>query len=125
MITLFLIVIAGIFNACMDVLQFKFNGSIFKNWKNQKWIDPVKSHANKWKYVNGIWAGEKFFGSSTFLVFLTDFWHLCKFLMLLSISFAVVLYNPLINLYVDVFLMYCAFTVTFELFYSKILIRKL
>jgi hypothetical protein len=30
--------------------------------------------------------GEKFIGSSTFLVFLTDGWHLCKFLMLIFLT---------------------------------------
>ena len=115
-------VMGGILNACMDALQFKFNASIFKRWKNQGWVDPAISHANKWKYVDGVCVGEKFFGSSTFLVFLTDLWHLCKFLMILAVSASIVFYNPMINLYSDLFLLYISFTVSFEIFYTKIFI---
>ena len=124
MISLILLLIAGIFNAIMDVLDFKYSKSIFRNCKNQQWIDPSISHQNKWKYENGMWVGEKFFGSSTFLVWLTDFWHFAKFLMLLFISGAIVFYTPIINWWLDIIIAYCTFTVTFELFFSKMLIRN-
>jgi len=125
MISVILMILAGILNSCMDVLQFKYQNSIFKFWKSQQWIDPSKSSQNKWKYDEfGMWTGEKFFGSSTFLVFLTDFWHLCKFLMLLSISAAIIFYTPLVNWWIDILILYCSFTVTFELFYSKIFIKR-
>ena len=123
MISLVLMILAGICNAIMDVLQFKFRISIFRCNRVQPWANPEISAVNKWKYdKDGICIGEKFFGSSTFLVWLTDFWHLAKFLMLLFISASIIFYQPLINWYVDIFLMYCAFTITFELFFSKILI---
>ena len=122
-ISLILVAFAGICNAIMDVLKTKFNKSIFRNWKNQQWVNPELSHLNKWKYVDGFWAGEKFFGSSTFLVWLTDFWHLAKFLMLLLVSFAIVLYSPIIVWWADWFIFYCAFTIPFEIFYSKVLIK--
>ena len=126
MISVILIILAGILNAYMDVLQFKFNASRFRFWENQQWVNPALSSQNKWKYdEEGIWQGEKFFGSSTFLVWLTDFWHFCKFLMLLFITGAIVFYNPLINWWADILILYCSFTITFELFYSKILIKKL
>jgi hypothetical protein len=108
-------VIAGIFNACMDVVQFHFSTSIFKNL-NKNYFNPAYSSANKWKdgfFLNG----EKFFGSSTFLVFLTDFWHLSKFMMLLSISASIVIYQPIIGWYLDWFLAYLSFTIPFEIFY--------
>ena len=109
----------------MDVLQFKFVRSIFKRDKVQQWIDPSISSQNKWKYNEyGIWIGEKFFGSSTFFVFLTDFWHFAKFMMLLFIMASIIFYQPLVNWWVDILIMYCAFTVTFEIFFSKIFIRK-
>ena len=122
MISLILIILAGIFNACMDNVSFRWNNSTFNKF-NAQWFNPVLSSQNKWKYnENGIWNGEKFFGSSTFLVFLTDFWHFCKFIMLLLIVAGIVFYKPLINWWVDLLILYCAFTVTFELFFSKILI---
>jgi len=124
MISLILIFLAGLLNACMDILDFKFSKSVFSNWKNQQWINPELSSQNKWKYVNGVWCGERFFGSSTFLVFVTDFWHFCKFLMLLSICASVVFYKPLINWWIDLLLLYCTFTITFEIFFSKILINN-
>jgi len=125
MISFILMILAGICNAIMDVLQFKFNGSIFRFCKNLQWVDPSKSSKNKWKYdENGIWTGkEKFFGSTTFLVWLTDLWHFCKFLMLLFIMCAVIFYTPIIVWWADILIMYCAFTITFEIFYSKIFIK--
>lgn len=126
MISIILLILAGIFNACMDVLKTRFNKSIFKNWKHQKWIDPSISYVfwtNKWKDGDPS-AGEKFPGSSTFLVWITDFWHLCKMLMLLCIMFAIVFYNPLVTWWADILILYCSFTIPFELFFSKILIKK-
>jgi hypothetical protein len=124
MISAILLIIAGIFNACMDVLRFKFNASIFSSWKNQQWINPAISSQNKWKYIDGVWSGEKFWGSSTVLVWTTDFWHFCKFLMLICIMFALVFYHPLINWWTDFLIFYCSFTILFEIFYSKIFILK-
>ena len=124
MISIILIFFAGICNAIMDVLHYRFSKSIFTKCKNQQWIDPDISHQNKWKYVDGMWVGEKFFGSSTFLVWLTDFWHFVKFLMLLFLSAAIVFYNPIVNWWADLLIMYCTFTITFELFFSKVLVKR-
>lgn len=124
MISLILIIIAGFLNACMDVVSFHYDTSIFSKCWNEQWLDPRKSWKNKWKWHYDFIDGEEFFGSSTFLVFLTDFWHLCKFLMLGTIMAAIVFYNPLVNWWADILILYCAFTVTFEIFFSKILIRN-
>ena len=122
-ISVILMVIAGVFNACMDVLKHRYNVSIFKGMKAQQWTNPGLSWTNKWK--NGDPSqGEKFIGSSTFLVSLTDFWHFCKHFMLTFIMLAVVLYHPIINWWADFLILYFAFTATFELFFSKILIKK-
>ena len=123
-ITLILIVFAGICNAFMDVLKTRYNRSIFNNlsWKWEKWINPAVSWKNKWKNGN-IEEGPKFFGSSTFLVWVTDFWHMVKMLMLVCIMFAVVFYFPIVSWWLDVIILYFAFTKTFELFYSKVLIK--
>lgn len=125
MISIILLILAGIFNACMDVLRFKFNNSIFSRCKNQQWVNPSLSSQNKWKYNElGIWQGEKFFGSSTFLVFVTDLWHFCKHLMLICLMLTVIFYHPIVNWWADFIILFCSFTVPFELFYSKVLILK-
>jgi len=122
-ISLIILVFAGICNAIMDVLKTRYNNSIFASWKNQTWLKPSLSWRLKWKNGDSS-KGPKFFGSSTFLVWLTDFWHLSKFLMLLAISFAIVLREPMFTWYIDFFIYYCAFTIPFELFYSKVLIKS-
>jgi hypothetical protein len=129
-------ILAGMFNAVMDKICFNFDTSIFKDlnplfwdlrksWKNQ-WEQPMVPPYSYWYYF-GLYKPryqEHYPYSSTFLVFTTDAWHLSKALMLFCISFAIVLYTPVINLYVDAFIMYCAFTVTFTYFYEYILTAK-
>ena len=68
--------LAGVAEAVMDILQFKFMESVFKN-KNQMFWNPQLSWQNKWK--DGCPKfGPKFFGSTTVFVFVTDAWHLFK-----------------------------------------------
>jgi len=122
-ISLLLIFLAGIFNACMDIIKIRWIWSIFYNVKNEQWFNPSLSWRNKWKDGHPD-KGEKFLGSSTIFVFVTDFWHFCKFLMLLCISFSIVLYQPIFFWLIDWLLFYLIFTVTFELFFSKILKRN-
>jgi hypothetical protein len=123
-ISIIFIILAGICNACMDVVSFRWFTCVFCNGKpaNERWFNPSLSWKNKWKPLST--TEERFFGSSTIFVFLTDFWHLCKFLMLLFITGAIVFYHPIINWWGDLLLIYSIFTVIFELFFSKILIRK-
>ena len=135
MLSLLLIIFAGIFNSIMDKVNFNFSKSIFKNknpkfwnikdsWKNQ-WKWPLKPY-NSWYYF-GLYTPkytENFPYSSTFLVFITDAWHLSKALMLFCISLSIVLYTPIITPIIDIFLMFCGFTVTFTYFYEYILKSK-
>ena len=73
-IAVILIFIAGISKAIIDTLNFHYSVSIFKNLNAQFW-SPELSLRNKYK--NGIKKrGPKFFGSTTFLVWTTDAWHL-------------------------------------------------
>lgn len=113
--------IAGMFNACMDVLRYRYNISIFRFFKNQNWVNPSLSWPNKWK------PKSKFgdFIMSTVLVWVTDMWHFVKMLMLLSVCSAVALYSPIYTWWLDIIIFYFAFTTIFELFFSKILIKKI
>jgi hypothetical protein len=77
--SLIAIFFAGFSEGIMDKLQFHYHKSKFKNYKNQNFWDPSISWSNKWSNHDPK-NGPAFFGSSTFLVFLTDSWHLFKFL---------------------------------------------
>ena len=131
MITLFLLFLAGALNATMDVLSFRYKTSIFSKYtKLQEFFNPQESWVNKYKNNNPE-LGPKFFGSKTFLVFLTDAWHLAKMLMITAFTLAIVFYNPVIvtesifvNIVANLLLMRVVFSATFELFFSKILIKK-
>ena len=122
-----LFLIAGIFNATMDVLRYRWNTCVFNDWKGQNWIDPKIAWYNKWR------IDERLFGRqinivdkimSTSLVWVTDMWHFVKMLMLLCIVAGVVFYTPMFHWLLDGFILYCCFTVTFEMFFSKILIKR-
>jgi len=122
-ISIILMIFAGICNSVMDVLKTRYNNSIFASWPNQTWLKPSLSWVKKWKDGNPK-KGERFLGSSTVFVWLTDFWHLAKFFMLLGIAFSIVLYQPIVAWWIDWFILYCAFTIPFEIFYSKVLVKK-
>jgi hypothetical protein len=85
----------GFFEAVMDKLQFHYNKSVFKNFKNQQFWNPKISWKNKWKNGDKD-KGEKFPFSSTLFVFTTDAWHLAKFFRNLCIVIAMFLfiYSP-------------------------------
>jgi hypothetical protein len=121
MISIILVFLAGILNASMDVVSSRWDKSIFKKKfiKYEKFFNPKISWLNKYK--NGVPAlGEKFPLSSTSLVFLTDWWHLAKFLMIICLTTAIVFYTPIFGI-IDLIIFYLTFSVTFEIFYSKIL----
>lgn len=100
MISLILIIIAAGLNAAMDMNFNQFDNSKFSlPTMNPLFWNPNKSWVNKWK--NGDKAqGEKFFLSSTALVFLTDSWHLFKMLFLTCVFLAIILYTPLFNTHI-------------------------
>lgn len=126
-ISILLMVLGGIFNAGMDVLKTRYKTSIFKNWKYQNWIDPSIAWHNKWNVDIKLLGRESFiidkFMSTMFVCF-TDLWHFFKTLMLFCIATSIVLYQPIINPFIDVIILYSSFTVTFEIFYTLILVEK-
>lgn len=125
-IYILLLIIAAISNAIMDIIQFKYYESIFSKLKNDKWWNPEISWKNKWK--NGdVEQGPKFFGSTTFLVFITDAWHFFQKILwgslFLIISLLSYNYFNLEWLYIIVIWigLHVIFGGVFELFWSKIL----
>ena len=124
MITIIFITLAAIFNSLMDTVSFHYNASIFMNYsKLRQFLDVNHSWRNKYKNGNPL-DGRKFFGSTTFLVFLTDGWHLFKSSMLLCFAIAIVYYKPLINPVVDIFILHTWFGIVFEFFFAYVLKQR-
>lgn len=100
--TLLLAFISGGYDSVLDTLvsEPQYNASKIAKFKNQKWWNWFISGGNKWK--NGdIKQGEKFFGSSTFLSWVTDAFHMFKALLIVTI-FAIpaliIISIPLVNI---------------------------
>lgn len=113
-----LAVLAGVSEAVMDKLNFHYENSVFKRLKGSFW-DPSISWQNKWKEGDKN-KGERFFGSSTFLVFLTDGWHLFKVIhttLLVSFCFLAPVWWMLI-------ICYLLKKVVFELFFRRIFEKR-
>lgn len=125
LVSIIFLVVAFLFKAICDVLNSRFDKSIFKNI-NEKYFNPTISWKNKYKDGDPN-KGAKFLGSTTFLVMFTDFWHLCNFIMIISFILSLTLniyYNPIFSIIIDTLLIYILYGIVFELFYSKILIKK-
>jgi hypothetical protein len=108
----------------MDKLLFHYETSIFANYpKLRQFFDTFYSHKNKYKNKDHR-QGRAFFGSTTFLVWLTDGWHLFKCAMLLCFAIAIVFYKPLTNPLLDIFMFYVWFGIVFEFFFAYVLKRN-
>lgn len=132
-----LMAFAGICKSVMDTVDFRFNESIFSKFKSEKvrmWFNQSQGWKNKYKDRDPS-KGPAFFGSTTFLSWVTDAWHFFQMLMLTSLQFAIAI--PLHEIvcekcYVQpwpfyiAFLALCKFILggTFELFWSKIWKKK-
>lgn len=85
MLSFVLIFLAGCFEGFMDVLQFHWSNFKTKHRNCNSWFwCPELSWRNKYKDGNPIY-GEKFLGSTTIFVSLTDAWHLFKILRNLAL----------------------------------------
>ena len=99
------IAVYALCNSVMDALNFNFSKSIFNSKKlNANFWNPQISWRNKYK-DNDPSKGDRFFLSSTLFVGFTDAWHLFKQTGLISLGLAIVLYNPIVNLWVDFLLL--------------------
>lgn len=121
-IVLIMLVMAGASNAVMDVLRFRYSTSVFVYYKNQQWWNPKVSWRNKWKDGDSM-KGERYWGSSRWFVRFTDAWHFFQGMMFTLFMACIVLYKPVFHWAVDFIVMYFVFTSSFQLFYSRILIK--
>lgn len=118
MIILAVLTIGAISKATMDILRFHFKESIFSDL-NVNWWNPRISWKNKYK--NGSITIPRFFGSTTFLVWITDAWHLFQMIMLNCFFLSIVLYSKEFTHFVDFLIYMIYFKVIFEIFYKWIL----
>lgn len=137
LIIVLLIIFAAISKAIQDKIQFHFDESIFSKSKFTNWWNPKLSHRNKWKR-NGdvlvkndkkLWYylflyfpkyKESFPYSSTFLVSLTDAWHLFGLIRNLSLVVAISLAAK--NGYF--LLLYPIFAFVFHIFFVYLFVNK-
>jgi hypothetical protein len=130
-----LLIVASISNAIMDVIDFKFTNSIFFKLKKYRfWFDASISWKNKYKNRDPN-QGEAFFGSTTFLVFITDAWHFFKMIMLSCFIICIILginymlpitlvFWKLIVIDIIMFIILKPiYGIVFELFLSKIFVK--
>lgn len=117
--TLVLVYLGGTAKALSDVLQFKFDISIFKNFKNQDWLNPVLSWDNKY-FKNKIVT----FIFKHILVFLTDFWHLIQKIAIEAGILAIVFYSPTNGKFIDYLALRTMFALGFNSYYNWWFIQK-
>jgi hypothetical protein len=132
MLSILFLSLAGICNAIMDSILFHWDKSIFKGSKLEWWANPEVSYKNKWKNHSNSEDGEKFPGSSTIFVWVTDLWHFAQSFMITFFVLGALFYDgivvikgyPLVSLLIDFIILKSVFSLTFELFWSKILKKK-
>jgi hypothetical protein len=121
------IAISSFFESEMDILTHDYQRSLAVRfgWSYYFW-NPTISWRNKWKNGNKE-DGEDYWGSSTFFVWRTDGWHLCKFLRnrFFSLALTVAVYQDFTHKGFWVFVITyvvlgVAQSLFFELFYSKL-----
>ena len=111
-------------------INFHWDESIFKGSKLDWWANPEVSYKNKWKNNSNSFDGEKFPGSSTVFVWVTDLWHFAQSFMITFFVLAALFYGDgivnlfdttWINMVCDLIILKGAFSLSFELFWSVIL----
>jgi hypothetical protein len=108
--------LAGLAEGIMDWLQFKLPLQIKHKWVYHKFWDPRISWKNKWSYSTvTLDRYEKFFLSTTVLVFLTDGWNLMKWFRNRFIDIAFICF---INFFEIPFLTAFLFVIILRLFYG-------
>lgn len=135
LICLALIFTAGMLNGVMDTLQFHYPQSVFPKGEEtflgqgEIYWNPAISWRNKYKDYP-MDKRPKFIGATTFLVSLTDAWHLLKTLMLACYHLAILL--PIVHWYkLPRWLLLAAvlplnlfFGVGFTIMYSYVLVKR-
>lgn len=119
MVSLIFVLLAGVCWGILQTLMWHPDTNILGK-RNKYFWNPNYSYMNKYKEDL---STPKFFGSTTFLVWLTDGWHLVDKIFLTCIFLSMVLYKPWINIYLDFIIYYLIFTIIFEIVWRKLKIK--
>ena len=117
-----LLFISAASKAVMDQIHSCICNTIFKKWEGHRWVDPAVSWLNKYK-GNDPKNGEKFFLSTTILVFTTDLWHFAQFIFLRTFFAVPIIYSfchPIVSWWADYLIMSVFFGISFELTYKLV-----
>jgi hypothetical protein len=126
MISLILVLVASVSNAIMDTCVHHYYKSIFmthNNWDIYYFFNGEFSWKNKYKDRDPQMGRRKLFWNINYPVQFTDAFHLFKTIMIISLIFAIVFYQPIFNWWLDIILLGTVWNCTFSLFYNKLLIR--
>jgi hypothetical protein len=132
-----LLIISAIANSIMDTLQHHYSQSVFSKLKPNSFLYKMsnpESWKNKYKEGNPD-LGDKFFGSTTIFVWITDLWHFCKMIMINSLLICIGIccfysinifndYNNFLSFIIFIIIMKLIYGFIFEIFYNGILIIK-
>ena len=147
-----LVIIAGLSNSLIDTISFHYDSSIFSEIKSKRlkiFFNPVYSWMFKWKWENGKrielkkapWYYfflynpgyvESFPYSSNILSFMTDAWHLFKtifitcFEIIIALLISYFLFDEVnvILLLISITLQKILFSLSFELGFKDIWLKK-
>lgn len=112
-IIIILLLLSAIAKAVQDKIQFHFEKSVFASAKNQQWWNPELSHDNKYNISKNKFLTWCF---STWLVAVTDAWHLFGFIR----DFSLFSCLPVASGNWWLFLLYPLYRFQFHLFFTKI-----
>lgn len=115
MITLILIFISGLLNASMNSVRIYYKKSIFNKLfpKNRQFFDESVSWRNQFKKDTRNRV-PRFIFSNTYLSFVTDFYSLCRFFMVLCFIIGIINYTQIVNPIADVILLYLVYSIANE-----------
>lgn len=130
-LTIILVILSAIARAAGDVIQFRFDRSIFPD---TDWTNPKVSWMRKYK---SDLKTPRFPFSTTIFVWTTDLWHLLKMIELTAIQIAIAIHFPIVlvlvepmtmpvwlRIGVDTLILNVITGIFFELFYARLLIKR-
>lgn len=114
-LTIALILVAAISNVLMDLSS---EGRLYsKNVNLYRWLNKELSWRLKYEKQDPRW-GEKFPGSTTVFVFLTDGWHLFQFIFHTCWQMAIAIHID--RWFIAFVIIKIVFSLSFQLVYSRI-----
>jgi hypothetical protein len=120
-IAFLLLAIAGVGKAVMDKVSFHYYDSIFVDLDSSFW-DPFYSHLNKYKGGDPS-LGSRFFGSTTFLVWTTDAWHLFQAIYGIATAIGIFLLGAYSSWYMAI-IGYSLSRVMFQIFFKRVFTKS-